>query len=228
MTFAVGIFDLFSFAIPGALQLSLVVYVLSRLHVVNLGAMTTMPSALLLVAAVAACYLLGNICHPLGGQLERILPRWRPGPDVARREFLTRVPQARDRSYVHADPALLLAAAELHDKDAVDSIGRMRALSVMLRNISFTLILATAIALVELAVGGQKLLAGCCAALLIVTAVVSMREGRKLQHVSRLKTLEICFWIPSLDEPLAIDRPDRERDPGQPERSVTVSEATAG
>ncbi|WP_020670196.1 hypothetical protein [Amycolatopsis nigrescens] len=207
MTFAVGFFDLFSFAIPGALQLSLIVYVLSRLHIAGLSAVAAMPAALLVVAAVAASYVLGNIFHPLGAQLERLLPRWRVRPDAARREFLARVPQAQDRPYVHADPALLLAAAEQHNKDAVGDIGRMRALSVMLRNIAFTLIVAMVAALAELAVGGHKLLAGCCAALLLVAALGAMREGRKLQHVSRLKTLEVCFWIPSIDEPLAIDRP---------------------
>lgn len=202
MTFAVSIFDLFSFAVPGALQLSIVVYVLGRLGVVDLSTVAAMPTVVLVVGAMVASYLLGRLCHPLGVQLERLLPRWRLSPDAARREFLTRVPQAQDRPYVRADPALLLAAAETHNKEAAGEIGRMRAQSLMLRNTALALTLAVVVALVELIVGGHRLLAGCCAALLLIAAMSVMQEGRKLWYVSRLKTLEICFWIPNIDQML--------------------------
>lgn len=202
MTFAVGIFDLFCFVIPGALQLSILVYVVCRLGLVDLSAVATIPVALLVAAAVVASYLLGRLCHPLGAQLERLLPRWRLNPDAARREFLVRVPQAHDRPYVRADPALLLAAAETRDKDAAGEIGTMRAQSLMLRNIGLALTLAMVVALVELIVGGHRLLAGASAALLLVAALGTIREGRKLWHVSRLKTLEICFWLSDVDQML--------------------------
>lgn len=202
MTFAVGIFDLFCFVIPGALQLSVLVYVVSRLGLVELSAVSTMPLALLVAGAVVASYLLGRVCHPLGAQLERLLPRWRLSQEAASREFLVRVPQAQGRPYVHADPALLLAAAEARDKSAAGEIGTMRAQSLMLRNVALALALALVVALVEVIVGGHRLLAGASAALLLVAALGTMREGRKLWHVSRLKTLEICFWLPDIDQVL--------------------------
>ena len=200
MTFAVSIFDLFSFGIPGALQLSILVYVLDRVGVVHFHTVASTPTALMVAGAVVGSYLLGRLWHPLGTQLERLVPRWRQSPDAARREFLVRVPQAQDRSYVHADPALLLAAAEMRDKDAAGDIVRMRAQSLMLRNTALALAVAVVVALVELAVGHHRPLAGGSAVLLLLAALSAMREGRNLWHVSRLKTLEICFWIPGIDQ----------------------------
>jgi len=202
VTFAVGIFDLFCFVIPGALQLSILAYVLGRLGLAELSAVAAIPTVLLVAGAVVASYLLGRLCHPLAAQLERLVPRWRLGPEAARQAFLVRVPQAQDRPYVQADPALLLAAAETHDRDAAGDIGTMRAQSLMLRNTALALALAMVVALVELVVGGHRVLAGGSAALLLAAAVGAMREGRKLWHVSRLKTLELCFWMPDIDQKL--------------------------
>jgi hypothetical protein len=202
VTFAVGIFDLFCFVVPGALQLSILVWVLDRLGLAEPGAVAATPTALLVAGAIVASYLLGRLCHPLGAQLERLAPRRRPSPDAARQEFLGRVPQAQDRPYVHADPALLLAAAEIHDKDAAGEIGTMRAQSLMMRNVALALTLAVVVALVELVVGGHRLLAGGSAGLLLFAAVGMLRHGRTLWHVSRLKTLEICFWLPDIDQKL--------------------------
>jgi hypothetical protein len=202
VTFAVGIFDLFCFVIPGALELSILVYVLGRLGLSEPSAIAAMPTALLVAGALVASYLLGRLCQPLGAQLERLLPRWRLSPDAARQEFLVRVPQAQHRPYVHADPALLLAAAEMHDKEVASEIGTMRAQSLMLRNIALALALALVVALVELVLGGHRTVAGGIVALLPFAALGMLRQGRKLWHVSRLKTLEICFWLPGIDQKL--------------------------
>ncbi|WP_020500421.1 hypothetical protein [Sciscionella marina] len=203
MTFAVSIIDLFSFAVPGAVHLSILIYVLLRLGVLDPAALTAMPTPVLVVAAVVASYLLGHLCHPLGSQLERLPPRWSRSPDAAQEGFLRRVPQARDRAYVRADPALLLAAAEIHDKEAATEIARMRAQSLMLRNIALAAALVTVVALAELIPDGHRLVAAAVAVLAAIGAVSALREGRKLWHVSRLKTLEICFWIPDIDRRFA-------------------------
>jgi hypothetical protein len=202
VTFAVSIFDLFCFAIPGALQLSIVIYLVARLGLADVDALAAMPTVVLVVAGVVASYLLGRLCHPLGVQLERRLPFRRLSPDAARQEFLAKVPQAQNRAYVRADPALLLAAAETFNKEAAGEIGTMRAQSLMLRNTALALTLAAVVGLVELIVGGQRLLAGGCAALLLIAAVGMLREGRNLWHMSRLKTLETCFWISDIDRTL--------------------------
>ncbi|MGV9298494.1 hypothetical protein [Amycolatopsis sp. NPDC003676] len=205
MTFAVGIFDLFSFAVPGAVQLSLLVYVLDRLGVLHVAALATAPSVLLVAGAVVASYLLGHLFHPLAAQLDRLRPR--PDAEEARQAFVARVPQARDRAYVRADPALLVAAVELHEKDTGGEIVRMRAQSVMLRNIAFAFTLAAVVALVQTATGPHRVVAAGAAALSLVGAVGALGSARKVWHMSRLKTLEICYWIPDIDETFAAETP---------------------
>ncbi|MFD2473780.1 hypothetical protein [Amycolatopsis silviterrae] len=201
MTFAVSIFDLFSFAVPGAVHLSLTVYVLDRLGVLHVAALTTAPGILLVAGAVVASYLLGHLLHPLAAQLDRLRPR-RDAED-ARQEFVARVPQASIRAYVQADPALLVAAAELHDKDAAGEVVRMRAQSVMLRNIAFAFTLATVVALVQTATGPHRVVAAVAAVLSLLGAAGALGSARKVWHMSRLKTLEICYWVPDIDQTFA-------------------------
>lgn len=207
MTFAVGIFDLFSFAVPGAVQLSLLVYVLDRLGVLHVAALTAAPGVLLTAGAVIASYLLGHLFHPLARQLDRLRPR--QDAEEARREFVAEVPQARDRAYVQANPALLVAAAELHDKDAAGEIVRMRAQSVMLRNIAFAFVLAAVVALVQTATGPHRLIAAGAAVLSLLGATGALGGGRKVWQMSRLKTLEICYWIPDIDETFTGEAPEK-------------------
>ncbi|MFW6725234.1 hypothetical protein ACHZ98_34900 [Streptomyces sp. MAR4 CNY-716] len=75
----------------------------------------------------------------------------------------------------------------------------------MLRNLALTLFLVLVTALAETAAGDRAEPAAVCAGLAgagAVGAVGAVREGRKMQHWARLKTLELCFWIPDLDERL--------------------------
>ncbi|MFE0173260.1 hypothetical protein ACFWZ2_13145 [Streptomyces sp. NPDC059002] len=200
MPFAFGIFDVFTYAIPGGLQLSLVAYVLARLDVADLSGLTSGPAALVVIGAVGASYGLGHVTYPLSVVMEKLFPRWHRGGQAAREEFMARVPQARERPFVRADLPLLLAAAEQHNKETAGEVLRLRGLSLMLRNIALTLLLVMLTALAELVPADRPLLAGVCAALSAAGAVGAVREGRRMQHWARLKTLELCFWIPDIDE----------------------------
>ncbi|MBN9747754.1 hypothetical protein DMP23_42830 [Amycolatopsis sp. A1MSW2902] len=202
MTFAVGVLDLFSLAIPGGLHLALLIYVLTRLDLFSLAGLQSVPSALLVVGAVVGSYVLGHLTAPLSVLIDRIAPRRHWAPDDARRAFLDRVPQAKERAFVCADHKLLMAAAELHDKTASGEITRLEAMSLMLRNIAFALALAAVVTLVELAVGPHRLAAGCAAARLVAALLGIVREGRRARHWCRLKTTELCFWIPDIDAKL--------------------------
>lgn len=74
----------------------------------------------------------------------------------------------------------------------------------MLRNsalaLVFALVVAVVVAVVELVVGPDRVLAGVCAGLLLVSLTAAIRHGRRVRHWDRLKTLEICFWIPDIDD----------------------------
>ncbi|MBV2353323.1 hypothetical protein KUM39_02925 [Streptomyces sp. J2-1] len=202
MTLTIGIFDLFTYAVPGAVRLSLILYVLDRLGVTDPGSLATVPSALLIIGGAVASHLLGHLTYPLCAVLDKLAPRWNRSVDDARTEFTARVPEARDRPFVHADFSLLLAAVELHDKSATGEITRLRGLALMLRNSTLALApgFALIVALVETGAGPQHALAGCCAALLLAALVAALPEGRRVRHLDRLKTLELAFWTPDIDE----------------------------
>ncbi|MGR3935249.1 hypothetical protein [Streptomyces sp. BRA346] len=203
MTFAVGIFDLFTYGIPGALHLSLIIYVLARLDVIDFASLASAPSVLQVVGAAAASYLLGHLAYPLSALLDKVAPRWNWSVDHARLDFVTRVPEARDRTFVHVDTSLLLAAVELHDKEAAGEITRLQGVALMLRNSALGLMFACVVAVIELAVGPDRVLAGSCATLLLASLTAAARHGRRVRHWDRLKTLEICFWIPDIDDRFA-------------------------
>lgn len=203
MPFAFGVFDVFTYALPGALQLSVVAYVLDRIGVADPGALLTGPTALVVIGSLGASYALGHVTHPLGAVLEKAVPWWHRGESEARDEFLTRVPQARDRTFVRVDLPLLLAAAEQHNKETAGEVLRLRGLTLMLRGTALALFLVMLTSLAELTAADGRWLAAVCAALSAAGAMGAIREGRRLQHWARLKTLELCFWISDIDERIA-------------------------
>jgi hypothetical protein len=131
------------------------------------------------------------------------MPRWHHTPDDARRLFLADVPHARNRPFVSADPNVLLAAAELHNKPVAGEVTRMEAVAMMQRNLALALAAASLAALVDCAAGPHRLPAACCALLLSTAAVGTLWTERRTRHYRWLKTLEICFWIPDIDTPFA-------------------------
>src|SRR5439155_8303284 len=113
VTFALGICDLFTDAIPGSRHCS----------------------------------------YGLGVLVDRVSPLWRKRSRNFRATFIRNVPEAKDRPYVQAHPVLLLAAADLHNRDAAGEIIRLRALGLMLRNAGVAMVLALCVALFEVAAG---------------------------------------------------------------------------
>ncbi|MEO3754028.1 hypothetical protein [Streptomyces sp. B6B3] len=207
MPFVVGVFDVFTYAIPGALHLSVTAYVLARLDIVDPGVPLSGPATLVVIGALGASYALGHVMYPLSAVLEKLVPRWHRREEEARDEFLSRVPRARDRAFVRADLPLLLAAAEQYNRETAGEVLRVRGLTLMLRGTALALSLATLTALAELAAPDRRWFAAACAVALAAGAVGAIREGRKFQHWARLKTLELCFWIPDIDERIAGPRP---------------------
>jgi hypothetical protein len=65
MNLTLSVFDLFAYAIPGSLYLSVLVYLLNRNGWVDLSAATNLNTAVLLVSAALASYLAGHITYEL-------------------------------------------------------------------------------------------------------------------------------------------------------------------
>ena len=209
MTFVVGIFDLFAYTIPGSLYLAFFGYLATRLHWMDPGVVGRAPVLLLVIVIVVASYLLGYLAYPLGEVAKRVLPQRRIRRP--REEFLNRNPAARSRDYVHADPFLLLSAVELHNREVAAEATRLRATGLMLRNSAPPLLLGSGAAIVELVLGRNPVFMAGSALLLAAGFCSLIVQSRRLGHWASLKTLELCFWLPDIDEKC---RPaERPRDP---------------
>jgi hypothetical protein len=198
VTFAIGIFDLFTYAIPGSLYLAFFAHVITRLHLLGGGAMAGTPAWLLVVLVVVLSYLLGYLAYPAGEVANRVVPRRRERNPS--QEFLRRVPASKGRDFVNTDKHLLLSALELHDKDVAIAVTRIRATSLMLRSSAPPLALGFAAAVVELFVGRTPALAAGCAVLFLGGFVAFIVQARRLGHWAAMKTLELCYWLPDIDE----------------------------
>ncbi|QWF79350.1 hypothetical protein [Amycolatopsis sp. CA-230715] len=202
MTFAVGIFDLFTYAVPGVFHVAFLAYLASRLHVVDLGRVTSMPAALLVIVVVVLSYVLGHVTYELWALVDKVLPA-KGQTQRTRERFFDRNPRARDRAFADANWALLRTGIAVHDKEAAAHIDRLMSQALMVRNLTLPLAFGFVAALAELAFGGHRLEAGCCAVVLAAGVAGSYAEGRTLMRWAHLRTLETCFWLPDLDATLA-------------------------
>ena len=198
MTFAVGIFELLTYTIPGSLYVAFFAYVATRSHWVNPAVVGQAPSVLLVIVTVLVSYLLGYLAYPLGATTNRLVPDTRDRRP--RESFVRRVPAATNRAYVQADSFLLLSAVQVHDKDVAIEITRLRAAGLMLRNCAPPLLLGFVAAIVELVAGSNPALVVTSAALFGSAFFAVIVQGRRLAHWATMKTLELCFWIPGIDE----------------------------
>lgn len=199
MRLSLGIFDVFTYAIPGSLYLALGVYLGARLDWLGTEELGHLPAVLLISGIVVISYLVGHLTYFVGSLVDRAFPFWRRTPDESCRQFLQQVPAASGRPYIWAHGPILLAAVERHDKDAAQEISRLRATGLMLRNCCFPLLAGCVIAVVEAVVGGNPPVAVVCAVMLGVGGLAAVPENQKLRHWAVLKTLETCFWLPEVD-----------------------------
>jgi hypothetical protein len=201
MTVALGIFDLFTYAVPGALQLALFAYVAHRLGWLDLGALAQTPSGILFVALALASYILGHLNYALGRLIDRVTKQdYRYGPEATRRAFLARNPSAHGRAFTGVDSWLLKAAVDLHSHEAAVEIGRFRATGLMLRSSVLPLALSALTAIVE-TIGSPRRLqpALTAAALFVLAAVIAARRSFQLRSWAEAYTLQLAYWIPDVD-----------------------------
>jgi hypothetical protein len=201
MSISLGIFDLFTYAVPGALQLTVLLYAAQRLGWADLPGLLAMPSGVLFVGLALASYLIGHLVYSAGKLADR-LPPHRTGDvwENARATFVARTPGAKRRAFVSSDPNLLLAALQMHAREAAVEISRLRAAGLMLRSSALPLALGAVIALVELALAPRRLDLAAIALLLGGATIMSVRRSVQLRTWARSKTLQLAYWLPSIDE----------------------------
>lgn len=202
MSLSVGIFDIFTYAIPGSLYLVLGGYVAERLGWFHVAALGDVPVVLLIGGIVVASYVLGQLTYVVGTGVDRLVPFWQRGWSEARKEFLARIPSARGRHYVGVHGTVLTAAVEAYDREAAQEIHRLRAVGLMVRNCCVPLAAGAVTAAVEAFAGHRVGAAVVCAVLLAGAAVSALQQNGRLRHWAALRTLEVCYWIPGIDEAL--------------------------
>lgn len=203
MNFAIGVFDLFAYTIPGALYVAFFGYLGAKLHILTAASVAGVPTVVLVILIVVLSFLLGYLAYPLGDALERVVPRKRQRDLSA--DFLRRTPAAEGRAFVQQSPHLLLSALQLHDREVAIDVTRLRASGLMVRNCAPPLLFGAIAAIVEIFTGKHPFIAAGCAVLLLLSSLTLISQGRKLGHWAGLKTLELCFWLPDVDERFAVD-----------------------
>ena len=114
MTIQLGLFDVFTYTIPGSLYLALIAFVGERLHWLDIGDFRSVPSIVLVGGLLICSYLLGFAANPVAEQLDRWLTWWKAvyAMEDIREAFTEQVPTAGNRPYCSADKYLLQALAE--------------------------------------------------------------------------------------------------------------------
>jgi hypothetical protein len=179
MSISLGLFDVFTYIVPGSLYLALIVYVAEKLSWIQIGLFTHVPSLVLFGGILIISYLLGFVADPLSAQLDKVMRFWKARyREDAKDIFKARAPGAVHRVYVKADLYLLLAAAETSQKEAALEISRFRATGLMLRNCAVPFLGACIVAVAEAIVGTRPVAAILCA-VLFAAAVFSCIGPRK-------------------------------------------------
>jgi hypothetical protein len=200
VSLSLGLFDVFTYIVPGSLYLSITIYLGNTFGWMNLGQLKNVPSIVVVGGILVASYVLGIVTNPLAAALDRSLRPWKGVYDAdVRQEFVSRVPSASGRPYVQSDFYLLLAAAEMNDKEAALEISRLRAVGLMIRNCTVPLLVACTVSIIDVAFGKNVPAAVVCSVLFASATLSGIHQGKRLRQWANMKTLEICYWIPDID-----------------------------
>lgn len=149
MSVSIGIYDIFAYAIPGFLYLyafNNILRLLKLPHVEELVAInSTAALGLLFLAAYLAGHLMDFISHRLW---VRIWYRGH-GEERAYSQFLETKP-GRNVKFDPKQWSLLFSVIRHNDHETAEMIDKLKATSIMLRNVSFGFLLLGSIAILEI------------------------------------------------------------------------------
>ncbi len=202
MNITLSVFDVFTYAIPGALYLAVLVYVFSRLHWIDLSLLTHGNGLLAFLGVALASYVTGHATYSLGWFVGNHIRIWPIRFSDARREFAGRTPEAGGRPFLRADKSLLQAAIESNSPESAVEMMRLRAVGLMVRNSATPIALGSIVATLEAITGTRPAAAWAVAAILLLAAVGLFWHGARFLHWGDLKILDLAFWIPGIDEAL--------------------------
>lgn len=194
MSFALSVFDVFAYGIPGSLYLGVILYGLWRAGLGDVLASVLANEVLAILAVAGASYLLGHATYGIGRWISRRFEVTAGTLARARAMMLDRIPRDRGRSFLERDPSLLLAGLQLKHPDAAAEVSRLRASGVMLRNCAPAFLLIVVAAMEETILGSYRWQAAAIAGIAIGLAVSCALRGAELSTWAFMKTFELAYW----------------------------------
>lgn len=201
MNITLGVYDLFAYAVPGSLYLALATYIADRLAWINPSQIFHANTTLVIIAGAILSYIIGHITYMLGEILSRAYGRDKTYADAVH-TLVERVPSAQGRPFLHAHRSIVQAAVEFHDVGAAVEILRLRAIGLMLRNCAPVFVLSTMTAIADAVTGDHLVVAVCCIALFPLATIGCLRQSAIMRHWANMKTLELAYWVPDIDQTL--------------------------
>jgi uncharacterized membrane protein len=221
MSIALGVYDFFTYTVPGSLYLALATYIASRLAWIDPLRIAQANTTLVILVAFILSYLLGHVTYEFGYLLSRVYGRDKSRNDAVL-EFIERVPTAKGRPFLGADRSVLQAAVELHEIGAAMEIGRLRSVGLMLRNTAPVFALGAIVEIADALTGAHPVVAVCCIVIFLLVAVGCLSQSAILRHWANMKTLELAYWIPDIDH--SIDPGNTAAEQSQPPRPSSSSQ----
>jgi hypothetical protein len=172
----------------------------ARLGLVDLAGVFALPGVILVVGIAVSSYLLGHLTFQASSIVDKFYHRAKDGSD-AWRAVADDAAHIGDRQPSKAHPMLLLAGAELRDREVTIEIARFRATGLMLRGAVVPAFLGTLAALIEIIVGPNRWPAAASALLLGLATVGFARHGQQLRYWANTKTYQIAYWLELGTEP---------------------------
>lgn len=197
MTFALGVFDVIAYMVPGSLYAALLIGYFERFTSLRLADAAAASGSVTAISCVVAAFALGHATYGLGRMVDRRLPGGSGGSSIteARRISVERLSPWMDASVLDVDPALLLTSIQMRWQDIALDILRLRASAVMMRNCVVPLGIGC-LSLAGFAIQDESLNSAVGAALLAALAVGAVFQGRMLAQWSFQKTYEASVWLP--------------------------------
>jgi hypothetical protein len=221
MNITLGVFDLFTYTVPGALYLALVTYIAERLSWINPLQLLQTNTTVVVISAAILSYIIGHVTNHVGYIFSRVYGRDKNGTDAIH-EFTEGVPAAQGRPFLQAPQSVLQAAVEIHAMEAAIEISRLQAVGLMLRNCAPVFVLGAIVEIADAAAGAHAIVALCCIVIFPLVAIGCLSRSIVWRHWADAKTLELAYWIPNIDDSFLGNSPVRQAK--QPDQSSSKQE----
>jgi len=150
MSIRISIYDFFAYTIPGGVYFFIAIYTLSQLGVLNLDLLTFNPSFFHLVIIAGMAYILGMLMEPIAKVWYNLF-KPKNLPEKVLKGFQENRPHIEVK-FRATDWPILMAYIRREDMEMAEYIERDNASNLMLRSLSFALLIFGIVQIVQFAI----------------------------------------------------------------------------